>query len=76
VAGASTADSANIIQYTCGSATNQQWQWRATGSYFQLVARHSGKCLDVVGAGTADGVDITQYTCGSGTNQQWSRIQS
>ena len=48
VASASTADGANIIQYTCGSGTNQQWQWVATGSYFQLKARHSGKCLDVV----------------------------
>ena len=70
----STADGANIIQYTCGGGTNQQWQWQAaTGSYFQLRARHSGKCLDVVSAGTGDGADIQQYTCGSGTNQQWTR---
>ena len=48
----------------------------ATGGYFQLVARHSGKCLDVVSANTADGADIQQYTCGTGTNQQWSRTQS
>jgi hypothetical protein len=74
VASASTADGANIIQYTCQSgATNQQWRMQAGGSYFQLVARHSGKCLDVLGAGTGDGVDIDQYTCNSGTNQQWSR---
>ena len=26
VASAATADSARIKQYTCGSATNQQWQ--------------------------------------------------
>jgi ricin-type beta-trefoil lectin protein len=45
-------------------------------SYLQLVARHSGKCLDVAGAGTGDGVDIQQYTCGGGTNQQWSRTVS
>jgi hypothetical protein len=49
---------------------------QTAGSYFQLVARHSGKCLDVVGAGTGDGVDIEQYTCGTGTNQQWSRTQA
>ncbi len=72
----STADGANIIQYTCGNGTNQQWQWAAIGSYFQLKARHSGKCLDVVSANTSDGADIQQYTCGSGNNQQWSRTVS
>ena len=76
VASASTANGANVIQYTCGTSTNQQWQWVAIGSYFQLKARHSGKCLDVVSSGTADGTDIQQYTCGSGNNQQWSRTQS
>jgi hypothetical protein len=75
VANSSTADGANVIQYTCGSGTNQQWQWQATGSYFRIVARHSGKCLDVVDSGTGDGADIQQYTCGSGLNQQWSRTQ-
>jgi len=73
VVSASTADGAELIQYTCGTGTNQQWQWVATGSYFQLRARHSGKCLDVVNANTADGADIQQFACGSGTNQQWTR---
>jgi len=76
VASSSTADGANIIQYTCGSGANQQWQWTATGSYYTLKARHSGKCLDVVNANTADGADIQQYTCNGGNNQQWSRTQS
>lgn len=77
MASASTANGANIIQYTCGSGHNQQWQWQAVAgtSYFHLVARHSGRCLEVVDSGTGDGADITQNTCGSGTNQQWSRTQ-
>ena len=45
---------------------------RAVGSYFQLVARHRGKCVDVPAASTANGVRLKQYTCNSGTNQQWS----
>jgi hypothetical protein len=69
VASASTADGANIIQYTCGTGTNQQWQWVATGGYYQLKARHSGKCLTLA----ADAVDLQQSTCGSATTQQWSR---
>ncbi|SNS25990.1 Ricin-type beta-trefoil lectin domain-like [Streptosporangium subroseum] len=64
-----------ILQYTCGG-TNQQWQWIATGGHYQLKARHSCKCLDIVNASTADGADIQQYTCGGGTNQQWTRSQS
>ncbi|BCY07094.1 RICIN domain-containing protein [Actinoplanes sp. L3-i22] len=70
VASASTADGANIIQYTCGTGSNQQWQWVANGSYYQLKARHSGKCLGLA----ADAVDLQQTTCStSATDQQWSR---
>ncbi|MEV6350953.1 RICIN domain-containing protein [Actinoplanes sp. NPDC051851] len=72
VASASTADGANIIQYTCGTGSNQQWSWVATGSYYQLVARHSGKCLDL----GSDAVDIQQATCSTATTQQWTRTAS
>ena len=72
VAGASTASNAELIQYACGSGTNQQWQLRDAGSgYVQLVARHSGMCADVASASTADGAKAIQYACGTGTNQQW-----
>ncbi|MDX3103474.1 RICIN domain-containing protein, partial [Nonomuraea angiospora] len=73
VVSASTADGAELIQYTCGSGTNQQFQMVANGSYFQLRARHSSKCVDVPSASTADGVILKQYPCNTGTNQQWSR---
>ena len=38
----------------------------------QLVARHSGKCLDVSSASTADSARTLQYTCGSGLNQRYT----
>ncbi|MDG6103258.1 RICIN domain-containing protein [Dactylosporangium aurantiacum] len=38
----------------------------------QLVARHSGKCLDVSSGSTADSARTLQYTCGSGTNQRFT----
>ena len=48
-ASASTADGANVIQSPAARGTNQQWQFQdAGGGYLRLVARHSGKCLDVV----------------------------
>ncbi len=43
----------------------------ANTAYNRLVARHSGKCLDVNGSSTADGAIVQQWTCGSGNNQQW-----
>ncbi|MGW3891440.1 RICIN domain-containing protein, partial [Micromonospora chokoriensis] len=58
---------------TCGTGTNQQFQMVTNGSYFQLRARHSNKCVDVPAAATADGVVLKQYSCNTGTNQQWSR---
>jgi hypothetical protein len=37
-----------------------------------VVARHSGKCLDVAWASTAHGADVIQGTCVGGRNQQWT----
>ena len=72
VVSSSTADSAEVIQYTWNGGGNQKWRFQdAGGGYVRVVNQHSGKCLDVAGASTADGADIIQYTCGGGTNQQW-----
>ncbi|MER7277068.1 RICIN domain-containing protein [Dactylosporangium sp. NPDC000244] len=38
----------------------------------QLVARHSGKCLDVSSGSAADGARTLQYTCGTGLNQRFT----
>ncbi|MFF7559798.1 RICIN domain-containing protein [Streptomyces pseudovenezuelae] len=44
------------------------------GPYYDLVARHSGKCLDITDNSAADGAVALQYTCNGGLNQQW-RLQ-
>jgi len=41
------------------------------GSY-ELVARHSGKCLDVSGVSVDDGAPVIQWTCNGGLNQRWT----
>jgi hypothetical protein len=41
------------------------------GPYYNLVARHSSKCVDVTSNSAADGAAVLQYTCGGGLNQQW-----
>ncbi|MFE5584022.1 RICIN domain-containing protein [Kitasatospora sp. NPDC056531] len=82
---ASTAEGAAIGQWTCNSGTNQQFTLRpvtALGNSqdYQLVAAHSGKCVDVTAISTAPGALIHQWTCDTGSvlstkkNQIW-RLQ-
>ncbi|MGW3099773.1 RICIN domain-containing protein [Streptomyces sp. NPDC001102] len=40
-------------------------------TYNTLVARNSGKCVDVPNQSLWQGVAISQYTCNGGTNQKW-----
>ncbi|MEU8694096.1 RICIN domain-containing protein [Streptomyces sp. NPDC048665] len=68
VSGASSADGAAVIQYTCSGAANQQFTLNpvtALGNNkdYQLVAVHSGKCVDVSDVSTAPGALIHQWTC-------------
>lgn len=82
VNGASTADGAAVIQWTCHGGTNQQFTLRKV-TYpgndphdYQLLARHSGKCVDVSGISTAARAPIHQWTCnptnqGNPLNQTW-----
>lgn len=39
--------------------------------YYEIVARHSGKCLDVSGVSLDSGAQIIQWDCSRGANQQW-----
>jgi hypothetical protein len=72
VVGVSTADGAEVAQYTCNGNANQQWQFESLGNgYHRITAGHSGKCLDVRNASTADGARAVQWTCNGNANQQW-----
>jgi uncharacterized repeat protein (TIGR03803 family) len=39
--------------------------------HFEIVSRHSGKCLDVSRESTDAGASAIQWTCHGGSNQQW-----
>ncbi|MFD5317670.1 RICIN domain-containing protein [Streptomyces sp. NPDC127098] len=83
VDGSSTADGAAVQQWTCrGGAQNQQFTLRpvtyagADPHDVQLVARHSGKCVDVSQISTATRAPVHQWTCNpagqsSPRNQTW-----
>jgi hypothetical protein len=75
VVSASTANNAEVKQWTWNGGGNQQWQFQDAGSGFvRLVNRASGKCLDVSSGSTADGANVIQYTCGTGANQQFQLV--
>ena len=72
VNGASTADGANVQQWSCRGSYQQQWKLVSVGTgIYNLRPRHSGKCLDVAGASTADGANIQQWSCRTVPQQQW-----
>jgi len=76
VEGASTADGANIFQYTYSSGTtrNDEWEIISVGSgYYRVMNRHSGKAMVVQSASTANGANVIQWTYGgSNTNDEWA----
>jgi len=61
-----------LIQWACGSQANQQFRPRqhADGS-FSLVARHSGKCVEIADASTADLARVIQYSCSGAADQRF-----
>jgi hypothetical protein len=77
VQGASTSDSANVIQWTYGGAnTNDEWEVRSIGSgYYRVINRLSGKDLVVQSASTSEGANIVQFTYGgANTNDEWAIV--
>ena len=76
VEGRSTANGANIIQWSYGGGTNQQFDVTNLGNgYYSIRPAHSGKSLDVYNFCTTPGCEIRQWDYWGGNNQQWS-IQS
>jgi F5/8 type C domain/Ricin-type beta-trefoil lectin domain-like len=70
----STADSAQMQQYTDEATTDQQWTLALVSSdIFTLTSVSSSKRLDSLG-NTADGSAVGQSTASTSTTQQW-RIQ-
>ncbi|MGW6929820.1 RICIN domain-containing protein [Lentzea sp. NPDC054927] len=67
--GGSTANGANIIQWSCNDGSEQLWY--RVGD--QLKNRKSGKCLSVSGGGsTANGAELIQWSCNDGAEQRWT----
>jgi hypothetical protein len=71
VINASTADVANVQQFTCSGAANQRWTITPRATPLSLIAKHSQRCIDVAGGSTATNANIQQYDCFGASNQRW-----
>jgi hypothetical protein len=87
VLGASVDNGAPVAQWDCNGGPNETFQLRplldptgADSGYVQIVAAHSGKCLDVTGGATNEGAPVQQWDCqdptialdpAAGGNQSW-----
>ncbi|WP_308363988.1 MULTISPECIES: RICIN domain-containing protein [unclassified Microbulbifer] len=72
VAGKSSADGANVLQWSEHTDTNQQFLATDLGNgYWSLLAVHSGSSLDVADSSSSDGANLQQMTYDGDLNQQW-----
>ncbi|HVQ89969.1 MAG TPA: RICIN domain-containing protein [Mycobacteriales bacterium] len=46
------------------------------GGTSTLVARHSGKCLDVTSGSAGNGTAVKQFSCNGGANQRWQAVDA
>jgi hypothetical protein len=68
----STDNGQDVVLYPKTRGLNQQFDFRDMGGgRVEIVARHSGKCLDVYGWSLADGGPVVQWDCHGGNNQLW-----
>jgi Ricin-type beta-trefoil lectin domain len=79
VDGGSLLDSAGLILFSSTGGFNQQWSFEqvgagALGPQYVIIARHSGKCLDVTGYSESDGARVIQFAPRGTDNQTWEMI--
>jgi putative hemolysin len=73
----STADGANVRQWTCTGGNNQRWRIEdRADDTSRLVNVASGKVLDIANCGSADGTDIRQWSWLNNTCQRFQPFYS
>jgi len=73
IPGGSTADNEHAKQYTCSSSrSGQLFSFiPVDGTYYQIQAIHSAKCLAVEGATTLSDQDVVQLPCTMDDHMLW-----
>ena len=80
VTGISLTNGTNVWQWDCLKAQQNQW-WNLvyisndTGyDYYQIIAKHSGKCLDAYSNPPSNGANVYQWGCHGHPNQLWRLV--
>jgi endoglucanase len=73
VVSGSTADGAEIIQYSDNGGANQRWLPIDIGSdHYEIKSKAGGKMVDVEGATLNSGANLVQMTGSGGNSQKWA----
>ncbi|MFI1769239.1 RICIN domain-containing protein [Streptomyces sp. NPDC020800] len=77
VSGSSTAISAPVIQWSCDSGSEQQWNFVAGSGLDQYTLHNgnSGQCLAIGSSSTTVGAKAIQYPCNGLRDQLWKYNQ-
>jgi len=67
----SSADGANVAQWSGGSSNNQRWVITFADGYYKLRCVTGSKYLDSINR-TANGTIVGQWSNSASTNQQWT----
>ena len=70
--GGSVTTTASVTTTTAPTNTGTSDTPVSTTGYGAIIAKHSGKCLDVSANSTANGGAIVQWSCNSQDNQKWA----
>jgi hypothetical protein len=70
----STADGANVLQWSDNGGSNQRWVITNTSNGYTIKCVKSGKLLDVDNGSTANGANVLQWFDNGGSNQRWNIV--
>lgn len=72
VAGNSSAEGAQLIQWTCGNNDNEYFSFVPVTGGYEVIAENSGQCLAVAANSYTDGAEIIQWPYRTTyTNEVW-----
>jgi hypothetical protein len=78
VAGMSTGDNADVVQFDDNGTADHLWRWRGYDTYpwMRLRNLNSGLVIAVLGMSTDDSVDLVQYDDNGTADHLWRVLGS
>jgi hypothetical protein len=73
----STADSAQVVQFSDNGTDDHLWQLLDNGNgFFRIKNKNSGKLLAVSGMSTADSANVVQFSDNGTADHNWRLVAS